>query len=171
LIDFPPFSGEAHHSSQQEGANVTTVEMDLDTKLEPEKVVAALTDFTPRRTDIWKSLSPEYYEVYAVGDSWAEVREGNVKPFRTWAKERYDWSQPGKVVWTVNESNFCKPGSFVAADVTPGAGGGSHVHITWSREPSNLKGRFAATVIKMTKGAPIHKSLKNTLDGLAERGS
>jgi hypothetical protein len=150
---------------------VTTVEMDVDTKLPVERVIAALTDFTPRRTEIWKGLSKQYYEVYSVGDTWAEVREGNVKPIRTWAKERYDWSQPGKVVWTVNESNFCEPGSFVSADVTPGPDGGSHVHLTWSRVPSNFKGRFAATMIKMTKGGPIPKYMKKTLDGLAEQGS
>jgi hypothetical protein len=145
------------------------VEMDIDTKLPPERVVAALTDFSERRTDIWPGLSSEYYEVYSVGDTWAEVREGNVKPFRTWAKERYDWSTPGKVTWTVNESNFCKPGSSVSADITPVEGGGSHVHITWERFPSNMKGRFAAAVIKMTKGGPIPKSMKKVLDGLAQK--
>lgn len=148
---------------------MTKVEMDIDTKLPADRVVAALTDFSERRTDIWPGLSSEYYEVYSVGDTWAEVREGNVKPFRTWAKERYDWSMPGKVTWTVNESNFCKPGSSVSADITPVDRGGSHVHITWERFPSNMKGRFAAAVIKMTKGGPIPKSMKRVLDGLAEK--
>jgi hypothetical protein len=143
------------------------IEMDLDTKLPPDRVIGALTDFSERRPDIWPGLSREYYEVYSVGDTWAEVREGNVKPFRTWAKERYDWSTPGKVTWTVNESNFCKPGSFVSAEVSP-ADGGSHVHIVWSREPSNFKGRFAVTVLTLTKGGPIPKSVKKVLDGLAE---
>jgi hypothetical protein len=148
---------------------VAKVEMDIDTKLPPEKVVAALTDFSEQRPDIWPGLSREYYEVYSVGDSWAEVREGNVKPFRTWAKERYDWSKPGTVTWTVNESNFCKAGSYVAADIKPKDGGGSHVHFTWERFPSNMKGRFAAVVIKMTRGGPISKSVKKVFDSLAEK--
>jgi len=145
------------------------IELGVDTKLPPDKVISALTDFTDKRTDIWKGLSKEYYEVYSTGDTWAEVREGNVKPVRTWAKERYDWSQHGKVIWTVNESNFCKPGSFVSADVTPAPDGGSHVRITWSREPSNLKGRLAVTMMVLTKGGPIPKYMKKTLDGLAEQ--
>jgi hypothetical protein len=141
--------------------------MDLDTKLAPDRVIAALTDFSDRRPDIWPGLSRHYYEVYSVGETWAEVREGNVKPIRTWAKERYDWSKPGTVTWTVNESNFCKPGSFVSADVTPGPDGGSHVHIVWSRDPSNFKGRFAVFFMTMTKGGPIPRYMKKILDGLA----
>ena len=145
------------------------IEMDIETKLPPEKVVEALTDFTDRRTKIWPGLSPEYYEVYAVGETTAEVREGNTKPFRTWAKEHYDWSTPGKVRWTVNESNFCKPGSYVSAEVTPGQDGGSHLHVTWNREPSNLKGWFVVTMLTLTKGGPIPKYTKKTLDSLAEK--
>jgi len=156
----------AQNGSKEE--SVAKIEMDVDTKLPPDKVIAALTDFTGRRPDIWKGLSREYYEVYSVGDTWAEVREGNVKPIRTWAKERYDWSTPGKVTWTVSESNFCKPGSFVSADVTPGSDGGSHIHITWSREPSNMKGRMVVAMLTLTKGGPIPKYTKKTLDGLAE---
>ena len=143
--------------------------MEVETKLAPDKVIEALTDFSPARPDIWKGLAREYYEVYSVGDTWAEVREGNVKPIRTWAKERYDWSKPGTVTWTVNESNFCKPGSYVSAEVTPGRDGGSHVHITWNREPSNLKGRLVVTMLTLTKDGPLPKYTKKTLDGLAEK--
>jgi hypothetical protein len=144
------------------------IEMDIATKLAPERVIEALTDFSERRPDIWPILSREYYEVYSVGDTWAEVREGNVKPIRTWAKERYDWSTPGKVTWTVNESNFCKPGSYVSAAITAAEGGGSHVHITWERFPSNVKGQIAAIMMTLTKGGPIPKYMRNVLDGLAE---
>jgi hypothetical protein len=57
----------------------------------------------------------------------------------------------------------------VSAAIDALDGGGSHVHITRERFPSNAKGRFAAVVIKMTRGAPISKSVKKVQDGLAEK--
>jgi hypothetical protein len=144
------------------------IELDVETSVPPEKVIAALTDFSDRRPDIWPGLSRQFYEVYSVGETSAEVREGNPPGF--WAKETYDWSTPGKVTWTVRESSFCKPGSFVSADVKPKADGGSTVHITWEREPSNLKGRFAVVLMKLTKGTPIAKSFRDGMEILEKQG-
>ncbi len=51
------------------------VELDIDTPLPPERVIAALTDFSERRPEIWPGLHPKHYEVRSVGDSWAEVKD------------------------------------------------------------------------------------------------
>jgi hypothetical protein len=143
------------------------IEMDLDTAASPEQVLAAVTDFTENRTKIWRDLAPELYEVYSVGETFAEVKEGSSKPVKVWAREHYDWSQPNEVTWTVVESNFCKPGSYVSAEISPGADGGTHVHVIWSREGSNFKGRLIVRMLKLTKGKPIVKSVKRNLDALA----
>jgi hypothetical protein len=50
---------------------------DLDTKASPEQVLEAMTDFTDRRTRIWKTLDPQVYEVRERGDTWAVAREGS----------------------------------------------------------------------------------------------
>ena len=50
---------------------------DLDTKASPEQVLEAMTEFTDRRTRIWKTLDPEVYEVREQGDTWAVAREGS----------------------------------------------------------------------------------------------
>jgi hypothetical protein len=147
------------------------IEMDVETKLLPDKVIEALTDFSDRRPEIWRGISREFYEVYSVGETSADIREGQTKPVRVWGKEHYDWSKPGNVTWTVTESNFSRPGSYVSADVTPRPEGGSHVHITWERWGSNLKGRFVVAILKATKGGPIPKYMKKTLDGLAEQAT
>ncbi len=143
------------------------VEMDLDTPLSPEQVVAGLTDFSDRRPQIWPGITPRLYEVYSVGETSADVREGTKSPGMTvWAKEHYDWSTPGRVTWTVKESNFCAPGSYVSALVTPREGGGSHVHLTWERTPTTFKGRLAAFVIVRSKGKPVLASFRKGLANL-----
>src|SRR4051794_30361129 len=92
----------------------------VDTTATPDQVLAALTDFTDRRPDIWPGLARELYEVYEVGETSATVREGSTKPSKVWARERYDWSTPGVVRWEVLESSFSTPGSYVEARITPG---------------------------------------------------
>jgi hypothetical protein len=90
------------------------VEFDMETPLPPEKIVSMLTDFSERRPDVWSSLWRGAYQVYSIGETTAEVREGNKSP-KICPRERYDWSKPGVVRWEVLESNFCKPGSYVEA--------------------------------------------------------
>jgi hypothetical protein len=150
------------------------VELDLETTLPPEKVIAALTDFTDRRPDIWPGLSRNWYEVYSVGDTSADVREGTGgKRSSIWARERYDWSTPGTVTWTVQESGFCTPGSFVSARVDPRDGGGSRIHVTWSRTGTTLMGRVVARIIALTGGKPVAASVRKGLRQLeqAEAGT
>jgi hypothetical protein len=43
-------------------------------------------------------LPADQYDVYEVGDMWAEIREGYRGPIG-W-RERYDWSVPGRIQWT-----------------------------------------------------------------------
>jgi len=52
------------------------IEFDIPSRASPETVRAALLDFSPRRPELWPGLPPDQYEVYEVGDTWAEIREG-----------------------------------------------------------------------------------------------
>jgi hypothetical protein len=98
--------------------------------------------------------------VYSVGETSAEVREGNKFP-KIWARERYDWSKPGVVRWEVLDSNFCTPGSFVETHLSPGSGGGTDLHIVWERTPTSMTGRLAFGMIMLTRGAPIRSSVNS----------
>jgi hypothetical protein len=143
------------------------VEVDTETTLPPERVLGALIDFSPRRPEIWPAIEPSLYEVYSVGEKEADIKEGSKLPGATiWAKEHYDWSTPGKVTWTVRESNFCAPGSYVSATVTPSDAGGSRIHIVWDRSPTSFVGRVTAALIKVTNGKPVAASIKKALDKL-----
>lgn len=143
------------------------IELDLESSLPPERVLAALLDFSPKRPEIWPGIDPSQYEVYSVGETEAEIKEGSRLPWTTiWAKEHYDWSTPGTVTWTVRESNFCAPGSSVSATVTPTGQGGSHIHIVWDRTPTSFAGRVGIGLITLTKGKPVVASVKKALDKL-----
>ena len=147
------------------------VELDVETSLPPERVRDALLDFSERRPEIWPGIEPSLYEVYSVGDTTADIKEGSKMPGMTvWAREHYDWSDPQTVRWTVSESNFCTPGSYVAATLHPLESGGTRVHIEWDRTGTTATGKFAVRMIRLTKGRPVAASMKKAF-GKLERTS
>ncbi|GAA0495781.1 hypothetical protein Ade02nite_18140 [Paractinoplanes deccanensis] len=103
---------------------------DVDTKASPELARRAFTDFTDHRPRIWnRTLDPRKYELRELGDTWAVAREGTAgSPF--WVVVRYDWSDPGVIRWTTVESSYGGAGDGLVR-ITPGTGGGSHVHAEW----------------------------------------
>jgi len=145
------------------------VELDVETSVAPEDVRAALLDFSDRRPEIWPGIEPSLYEVYTVGDTFAEVQEGSKMPgTRIWAKERYDWSAGELITWTVQESNFCAPGSYVSAAIAPRGDGGSRIHVIWNRTPTSMVGRLATAVIRLTRGKPIAASFRMAMAKLEQ---
>jgi hypothetical protein len=147
------------------------VEMDVETSVAPDRVLDALLDFSERRTEIWPGITPGLYEVYEVGETHAEIKEGTKMPGGAfWARERYDWSTPGLVTWTVQESNFCAPGSYVSAAISPREDGGTRIHITWNRTPTTIGARMAAFAITATKGKPVAASFAKAMKRLERVG-
>jgi polyketide cyclase/dehydrase/lipid transport protein len=145
------------------------VETDVETSLPPERVKEALTDFSERRPEIWPGIEPSLYEVYSVGQTTADIKEGTKMPGATvWAKEHYDWSEPNTIRWTVQKSNFCTPGSYVLATLSPREGGGTRIHIEWNRTPTSFTGRLATWLITMTKGRPIAASIQKAMRKLEQ---
>lgn len=140
------------------------VEADVDTTASPERVRAALIDFSDRRPEIWPGIARSQYRVYEVGATSAEIREGTTMPGATiWARERYDWSEPDTVRWTVMESNFCAPGGRVIATLRPRPEGGTRIHVDWEREPTSFVGRLACALIVATGGRPVTASIRKAL--------
>ena len=141
--------------------------MDLETTVPPETVRAALLDFSPRRPEVWPGLAASEYRVYETGPTSADIREGTRGPGMTiWAREHYDWSDPRTVKWTVVESNFSAPGSYVAATITARPGGGSHVHLEWNRTGSTFLGRVIVRIIAFSNGRPVASSFRRALTKL-----
>lgn len=144
------------------------LELNVDSSASPEEVIAALTDFTDRRPDVWPGLNPEMYRVYEVGDTWADVQEGNNNTI--WARERYDWSTPGTVRWTVQESSFSAPGDFVEAVVMPSRDGGSRIGVTWFRRGKTLPAKLVLGLISLLGGLPVKWSIEAGLRRVEAHG-
>jgi hypothetical protein len=144
------------------------LEFDVETSLPPERVREALLDFSERRPEIWPGIEPSLYEVYSVGETSADIKEGTKLPFtRIWAKEHYDWSAPDTIRWTVTESNFSSPGSYAAATLHPRDDGGTRLHIEWERTGTTFTGRLLIRLIALTRGKPIASGTRKALDRLA----
>ena len=131
-------------------------EFDLRAGASPEVLRAALLDFSDRRPDLWPGLPRDQYEVYAVGDTWAEVREGYRGPI--WWRERYEWSSSGIVRCTAVDSGFGMPGSYFTWDVAAAEDDGSRVHVVWDRRGKTLFGRAFVGLMWLTRGFFIRRS-------------
>jgi hypothetical protein len=146
------------------------VEFDVHSKASAEQILDGLTDFSPRRPERWPALSATKYQVHSVGEASADVTEGQDRP-SMWARERYDWSTPGTVTWTVEEGSDMAPGSFVSVTVKPSAGGGSDLHVVWDRTSTTGKGNAAVMLMRLFGRQLLGSYYRKAFDAQAEAGS
>lgn len=136
---------------------------DLDTTASPERVIGALTDFSPRRFELWPNVDRKYFKVESTNVASADVVEGSGVLGGVWERGRYDWSRPGTVRIDVTDSNAFRPGSFWLYEVTPAPNGGSHVHMEFERRPRNLKGYLLSALLGLFGKKIYGKQLGDTL--------
>jgi len=136
---------------------------ELDTTASPDRVIRALTDFSPRRFELWPNVDRNYFRLESSGDTSAEVVEGSSVFGGVWERGRYDWSRPGTVRIDVTDSNAFQPGSYWVYEVTPRANGGSHVHMEFDRRPRNLKGYVVGALLGLAGRKMYGKLLSETL--------
>lgn len=128
-------------------AKVTyTVNSDLD----PKVVWDALTEFGPRRAQLWPDLSPSSFRVLERGDGWARVREGTAS-LGIWSIERYEWKEP-VITATVEEANAAQTGGTWRMEVRPAAAGGCVLTITMDRRAKGVVGHVIHGVFQVTNG-------------------
>ena len=81
-----------------------------DTTASPEHVIHAVKDFSERRAEVWPNI--DSYEVHEVTEDYADVTEGTyVLGKHFWAREHYEWPEPGLVRTDTTDSNVFEPGS------------------------------------------------------------
>lgn len=162
----PSGLGAAQFADPAYPPTVARLEFDLETDLPPERVISALIDFSDRRPDLWPGLRRGEYRVDEIGPTWAVIREGSGG--RIWSRERYDWSSPGIVAWTVLDSGFASPGDVMRAEVRQAPSGpGSHIRVGWERRGRTLRGRFVVAMIALSRGLPVKRSLRNGFRAIA----
>lgn len=141
------------------------VTFNVSTPLEPDQVIAAVTDFSPRRAERWPSLDSSVYRVHDRGTTWAEVTEGGGPFPGIWARERYDWSSPLRVRATIVESSVFQPGGTWTLEASPAAAGqtGTIARVTWDRRPRGLKGAVLTTMVVLVGRAALASDLRAAL--------
>jgi Polyketide cyclase / dehydrase and lipid transport len=141
------------------------VVVDLDTDVPAERVLAAATDFSEERPELWPNISREFWQLHDRGPDWAEATEGSPA---VWARERYEWSGR-RVVGTTQDSNVWRPGGTWDLTVEPRNGGGSHIHLAFDRR---FKGRgwLFYPLVALFGRRVFERNLRKTLDVLARRG-
>jgi len=143
------------------------VHYEADGEVSAERFVAALTDFSVRRPELWPSLDARFYGLLERGDTWAEVTEGTDVLGGVWARERYDWSEPGRVTLTLLESPDFRPGTLIDYHVSERADGGCHVAVDFQRIAASPRGRLVGVVVQLTGVGRFGRDLRETLARLA----
>ena len=63
--------------------------------------------------------------------------------------------------WTVQESNYCQPGSYIEVRVRPAAGGGSKLLVDWNRRGVGIKGKILITFVVLTRAPSFAEEYSN----------
>jgi hypothetical protein len=146
---------------------VAKIHYEVDGPVTADEFIAALTDFGPRRPEMWPNLDTKYYEVHEVGDTWADVTEGSEFLGGVWARERYDWSEPGLVRLRLREAIDFKPGTEIVYRVASLPDGGCHVSVDFQRIAASPRGRAVGALVQLAGARQFRKDLGVTLDRLS----
>jgi hypothetical protein len=150
---------------------VAKIHYEADGAVSAERFIAALTDFSERRPELWPNLDAKYYELHEVGDTWADVTEGTDLFGGVWAHEHYDWSQPGHVQLRLVEAVDFSPGTVIDYHVTSRPDGGCHVAVDFQRVAVSARGRLIGLLVQMMGRRRFAADLRKTLDRLARSPS
>jgi hypothetical protein len=138
----------------------------VETSHEPKVVWDALTEFGPRRAELWPDLSPSAFKVLERGDSWARVKEGTAS-LGIWSIERYEWSYP-VITATVVEANAAQTGGTWRMEVLPRDGGGTVLKINMDRRAKGLVGHVIHGVFQVTNGRFLAARTRRMLANLKD---
>jgi hypothetical protein len=119
------------------------IQFRLETSLAPGAVLAALTDFGPRRSRVWPNIDDQHFKLHEQGPGWAEVTEGSSVAGGVWEREKYTWDATARTVAVETlDSNTWGPGSRWDYKLAPTAQGGTEIDVTVERHGKGLKGRL-----------------------------
>jgi hypothetical protein len=140
----------------------------LETKLAPSAVLAALTDFGPRRSQVWPNIDKQHFKLHGQGPGWAEVTEGSSVAGGVWEREKYSWdATTGAVSVETMDSNTWGPGSRWDYKITTATGGGSQIDVTVTRLGKGWKGRL----IEVGLAAAGTRMLRSQMEQALERSA
>ncbi len=138
----------------------------METDLSPAVVWNALTEFGPRRAELWPDLSAESFKVLELGPNWARVREGTAS-LGIWSVERYEWTEP-VITATVEEANATQTGGTWRMEVRARANGGSVLSISMDRKAKGLTGHLIHGLFQVTNGRFLAARTRRMLANISQ---
>lgn len=146
------------------------IHFQVHTELQPDAVLAALTDFGPGRAGVWPNIDAEHFRVHGQGTGWADVTEGSAVAGGVWERSRYEWdAAAGTASATTTDSNTWGPGSRWDYRLTPASGGGTDVDVHVTRLGVGLKGRLLGAAVGLVGARRLRSDLERALDRAAGR--
>jgi hypothetical protein len=149
---------------------VAKIHYEANGAISADRFIAALTDFGERRPELWPGLDAKYYQLHDLGDTWADVTEGTDVLGGVWARERYDWSEPGVVRLRLIDAADFRPGTVTVYRVTALPGGGCRVAVDFQRIARSLRGRVVGVAVQITGRRRFRNELRLALQRLAGAG-
>ena len=140
------------------------IHFELATRLSPDQVVTALTDFGPHRAEVWRNIDSDHLKVHDQGPGWADVTEGNSLAGGVWERSRYEWGkEPGRVTTTTLESNVWSVGDGWDYRITPATGGGSTISVKVARHGKGAKGALISAVLSVAGARMLREDMRRVL--------
>jgi hypothetical protein len=141
-----------------------TIHFKVESPLSPAAVLAVLTDFGPRRSEIWPNIDSAHFKVHDQGPGWAEVTEGNSVAGGVWERERYEWDPAANSVTIETlDSNTWGPGSRWDYRLTPGPAGDTTIDVTVVRNGKGVKGRVIGAALSVAGAAMLRSQMERAL--------
>ncbi|ACV79773.1 SRPBCC family protein [Nakamurella multipartita] len=132
----------------------------VTTDLAPADVLRILTDFGPGRAEAFPNVDQSTLIVHEVGDTWADVTEGNKLG---WERERYEWdAQAGTITAVTTDSNLWAAGSRWDYRLTP-AGTGTEVQVRLERHAKGLLGHLVGAMIPLLGERTVRSGITRAL--------
>ena len=143
---------------------MTVVHFKAQSTLAPDAALTALTDFGPRRSEIWPNIDSAHFKVHGQGPGWAEVTEGNSVAGGVWERERYTWDSAARTVAIQTlESNTWGPGSRWDYRLSPGSAGGTTIDVTVVRNGKGWKGRMIGIGLSLAGARVLRSQMEGAL--------
>lgn len=144
------------------------IHFELETSLNPDQVVSVLTDFSPRRAQVWPNIDRDHLKVHGQGAGWADVTEGNALAGGIWERSRYEWAkEPGRVTITTSESNVWKPGSGWDYRLMPTTRG-TRISVDVRRHGHGPKGILLGLLLSVTGARILRANMRQVLRPLEQ---
>lgn len=132
----------------------------------PEQFIAALTDFGPGRSRLFRNSADGYLKVHHRGRTEADVTEGSSG---IWERLHYDWSLRNRVVMRTTDSNVWGGRSGHTYIFTRLPDGTTDVDAVVVREGKNIKGRVLGFVLGTIGKHVLRKAFLNSIKAIEAR--